>query len=158
MWAVRVTVAERRRAEMLPAVGRDRRRACLGVSVGQQLGDILRHPSDGARPDWRGRSEIGCQRRGDTADTLPRFVEVSRGEGAVGQQIEHEPVDQRSDRLHQVGGERVAARLVGVENTESRVEPDDPGGERRLALEHGVQVVQECVRGVRREAWRSGQW
>jgi hypothetical protein len=127
------------------------------VSVGQELGDILRDPSDGARPDGRGRREIGRQCRGDPADALPRFVEVSRGEVAVGQQIEHEPVDQWSNGLHQVGRKRVAARLVGVENAEPRVETDDPGGDRRLALEQRVQVVQEGVRGVGGEAWRAGQ-
>ncbi len=41
----------------------------------------------------------------------------------------------RADGLHEVGRKRVAVHLGGAKNTQSRVEADNPGGERRLALQ-----------------------
>jgi hypothetical protein len=84
-------------------------------------------------------------------------VEVGYRKVAVGEQVEHEPVDERANRLHEVGRQRVAIVLVGVEDAKARVEADDPRGDRRLGLEQRIEVVEERVRRVRRDARRAGE-
>jgi len=59
-------------------------------------------------------------------------VEVNEGERALGEQPQDEPVDERPDWLHEVGRERVAVVLVGVQDAEPRVEADEERRESRL--------------------------
>jgi hypothetical protein len=84
-------------------------------------------------------------------------VEVVGREVSLAEEIEDRAVNNRSDRLHQIGRERVAIVLIGVVHAEPRVEPDDPGCNRGLRLEDRVDVGEDRVDRVRRAPGRPGQ-
>ena len=113
----------------------DRRRRSAARVAG--VGSSRRATSSATRPTARPQSgavsgELARERRRDPADALAGLEEVGGGERSLGQESQDVAVDERPDGLHEVGRERVAVELVGVEDAEPGVEPDDPRRERRL--------------------------
>ena len=55
---------------------------CCDVSpLSEESRHVLRHPPHGSAPVRRGRRQLAGERRCDAAHTLPRLVEVGRGDG-----------------------------------------------------------------------------
>ena len=86
---------------------------------------------------------------GDRKQDVPvgGLGELDLAEGPSRQQVEHEPVDLRPNRLHDVERERLAGLGVEMDQAESRVQTDHLAGEDRLGLDERVDVVEERVHG-----------
>ena len=93
------------------------------AAIVQSPRDVLRHsPDQGAPPDGRER-ELSYQRWRHPTHTPAGLEEVVGREPPSSKEVEDIAVDDRTDRLHQVGRERVPIELVGMEDTEPRIQP-----------------------------------
>jgi len=88
------------------------------------------------------------ERREQPALTIEQLEDVLFREGPTVHQLEHVPVDCRSDGLHEVTRQRIAVWPIDVQEAEHWVETDGEGRDPRFRFENGVHVVEHRVSRV----------
>ena len=90
------------------------------------------------------------ERRKHTQDATPVLGEVALHQGSGLDEVEHETIDDRPTRLHEVEHHRVAALHVSVEEPEAWIEAYGQTGQPALGFEQPVSVVEQSVGRVGR--------
>lgn len=99
-------------------------------------------------------SEVGCprrqgsgERRPNSADALSCFVDLATGEGLTSDEVDHKPIDDRADGLHQVERQRSPIALVAVEDPECGIETVGVERDGGFGLQDCVRVIEDGVEG-----------
>jgi hypothetical protein len=139
-----------------PPPGKEcRRRAHTGIA-GEPAGDLLHMRRYLPSPGRHRSSEQVTERRHHPAHALRRLHEVPSGERPIAEQVDHVPVDRWSACFHHVQCERRSGGRVGVDDPHPGIESQRAARDGRLSLKQCVEIVQDRVGWIRREARIAG--